>query len=380
MRARTIRVYAARVTGKLPFGPPLAVMLAKPGSIPDVSDGSWLFEPKWDGFRALVFKMGDQIYIQSRDEKPLVRYFPELVLPLQHSLPERCVLDGEVVIATGEQLDFEALLQRIHPAESRIKMLAEQWPASFVAWDLLALGDEDLRAAPQSERRARLETVLAAATPPIYLTPMTHDPKVAHDWFQRFEGAGLDGVIAKPASLPYTPGKRVMTKIKHVRTADCVVAGFRWYKGGKGTLVGSLLLGLYDDEGRLHHVGVASAFTAAKRAELAQMFEPHRENARDGHPWAEWAAWQDGQAQPEGGTEQRKPGAKSRWTRDKDLSWEPLRLGLVAEVSYDHLQGTRFRHATHFKRWRPDKPVAECRYDQLDVTPAFELAAIFRGH
>ncbi|MCX5747500.1 MAG: ATP-dependent DNA ligase [Proteobacteria bacterium] len=375
------------MTGKLPFGPPLPVMLAKPGALPDAADGSYLYEPKWDGFRALVFKMGDQIYLQSRDEKPLARYFPELDAPLRANLPERCVLDGEIVIATGDQLDFEALLLRIHPAESRIKILAADKPASFVAWDLLAEGDEDLRPLPQAMRRARLERVLAAAQPPIYLTPMTHDPAIAHDWFQRFEGAGLDGVIAKPAALPYTPGKRVMTKIKHVRTAECVVGGFRWYKGGKGTLVGSLLLGLYDDAGRLHHVGVTSAFKQADRAALAERLAPLRIDAADDHPWKDWAAWTDSVAPAAEATTsaastdapaQRKPGAKSRWTQKKDMSWIPIKLGLVCEVGYDHLQGTRFRHATHFKRWRPDKPAADCRYDQLDVTPAFELASIFQ--
>ncbi len=348
-------------------------MLAKPGTIPDNADGSWLFEPKWDGFRAIVFKMGDEIYIQSRDEKPLGRYFPELEITLRANLPERCVLDGEVVIATGDRLDFDTLLIRIHPADSRVAMLAAQSPASFVAWDLLALGDEDLRSRPQSERRERLERALADAKPPIYITPITRDPAVALDWFQRFEGAGLDGVIAKPASLPYTPGKRVMTKIKHVRTADCVVGGFRWYKGGKGTLVGSLLLGLYDDQGVLHHVGVTSAFKQTERAALVERLAPLREGARTGHPWGDWAAWQDDEST------QRKPGAKSRWTAKKDVSWEPITIGLVCEVSYDHLQGTRFRHATHFKRWRPDKPSHDCRYDQLEVTPPFELATIFHG-
>ncbi len=351
-------------------------MLAKPGGIPANPDGTWLFEPKWDGFRAIIFKVGDELYIQSRDEKPLGRYFPELEISLRAHLPPRCVLDGEIVIATGDRLDFDALLQRIHPAESRVKMLAEKWPSAFVAWDLLALDDEDLRQTPQAERRLRLEAALAGAKPPIYLTPMTRDPAVAKDWFDRFEGAGLDGVIAKPGDMPYMPGKRVMTKIKHVRTADCVVGGFRWYKGGKGTLVGSLLLGLYDDTGKLQHVGVTSAFKQEVRAELATLLAPMAENAREGHPWGEWAAWQDSH---QGDDTQRKPGAKSRWTQNKDLSWIPIRLGLVCEVSFDHLQGSRFRHAAHFKRWRPDKPVAECRYDQLAETPAFELGAIFKG-
>ena len=351
-------------------------MLSKPGRIPANPDGTWLFEPKWDGFRAIVFKMGDELYLQSRDEKPLGRYFPELLASLHANLPARCVLDGEIVIATGDRLDFDALLQRIHPAESRVKLLAERSPSAFVAWDLLALDDEDLRPLPQHERRARLERALADVKPPIYVTPMTRDPAVAQDWFERFEGAGLDGVIAKPGDLPYTPGKRVMTKIKHVRTADCVVGGFRWYKGGKGTLVGSLLLGLYDDDGKLQHVGVTSAFTQEFRAELAQLLAPLAEHAREGHPWGEWAAWQDSQAPADGA--QRKPGAKSRWTQHKDLSWVPVKLGLVCEVSFDHLQGSRFRHAAHWKRWRPDKPVADCGYEQIAEIPAFELGAIFR--
>ena len=350
-------------------------MLAKLADAIPLGD-TWLYEPKWDGFRALIFKDGDELYIQSRDTKPLNRYFPELEAPLRAELPERCVLDGEIVIATGGVLDFDALLLRIHPAASRVAMLAASSPSSFVAWDLLALGDEDLRATPQEERRARLEKLLGNAKPPIHLTPITDDPKVAQDWFQRFEGAGLDGVMAKPRGLGYLPGKRAMMKIKHARTADCVVAGFRWYKDGKGELVGSMLLGLYDDEGVLHHVGVAASFKREERAKLAKLFEPLREGAREGHPWTKWAQFQD--AQDAQGA-QRKPGATSRWNRGKDLSWEPLRIEQVAEVGYDHLQGDRFRHATHFKRWRPDKPPSECRYDQLEVTVPCEIAGIFGG-
>jgi ATP-dependent DNA ligase len=332
---------------------------------------SFIYEPKWDGFRAIVFKDGDQLHIQSRDLKPLDRYFPELAEPFRAQLPAQCVLDGEIVIATGGVLDFDALLIRIHPAASRVAMLAKESPASFVAWDLLALGEEDLRGRPQHERRALLEHAMGKVVAPLHVTPITNDPKVAQDWFERFEGAGLDGVIAKPRELAYMPGKRAMMKIKHARTADCVVAGFRWYKDGKGELVGSLLLGLYDDQGVLHHVGVASAFKREERANLAKLFEPLRENAREGHPWQKWAEWT--------GDDQRKPGASSRWNRGKDLSWEPLRIERVAEVAYDHLQGTRFRHATHFKRWRPDKPPSDCRYDQCDVTAPFELRQIF-GH
>ncbi len=338
----------------------------------DIPDGSqWIYEPKWDGFRALVFKSGDELYIQSRDLKPLGRYFPDIEGPLREQLPDRCVLDGEIVIATNGRLDFEALLLRIHPAASRVKMLAEQSPSSYVAWDLLALGDEDLRALPQAQRRERLEAALANVRPPVHVTPATRDRALAHDWFSRFEGAGLDGVMAKPDDQPYMPGKRAMIKVKHARTADCVVAGFRWYKGGKGTLVGSLLLGLYDTEGTLHHVGVAASFKQTERAKLAEMLEPWRENARETHPWKDWTDWQEAE------TERRLPGATSRWNRGKDLSWEPIRIGLVAEVSFDHMQGTRFRHGTHLKHWRPDKPAAECTYEQLDVTPAQEIKDIF---
>jgi ATP-dependent DNA ligase len=343
-------------------------MLAKLASSIPTGD-SWIYEPKWDGFRALVFKDGDEIYLQSRDTKPLNRYFPELLEPLRAELPERCVLDGEIVIATGGVLDFDALLVRIHPAASRVAMLAKEAPSSFVAWDLLALGDADLRDTPQAERRAKLEEVLGKAKAPVHLTPITSDPAVAEDWFRRFEGAGLDGVMAKPKSLGYQPGKRAMMKIKHARTADCVVAGFRWYKDAKGELVGSMLLGLHDAAGVLHHVGVAASFKREERANLAKLFEPLRANARADHPWSKWAEWTD--------DNQRKPGATSRWNAGKDLSWEPLRIELVAEVGYDHLQGTRFRHATHFKRWRPDKPPADCRYDQLEVSAPYELRAIF---
>jgi ATP-dependent DNA ligase len=350
-------------------------MLAKPANeLPD--GGGWLFEPKWDGFRAIVFRDGDETYIQSRDLKPLDRYFPELAAPLKASLPERCVVDGEVVIAGDGGLQFEALLLRIHPAASRVKMLAEQSPASFVAWDLLALGDEDLREAPQAERRARLEAALASrAQPPVHLTPATTDRALAVDWFDRFEGAGLDGVIAKRLDGTYLPGKRAMIKVKHQRTADCAVAGFRWHKNGPGTHIGSLLLGLFDDTGTLHSVGVTSSFTWEKREALAHELAPLRENAMDGHPWAEWAAW-SAAAEANG---QRLPGATSRWNRGKDLSWEPLRLERVAEVAYDHLQGDRFRHGTTFLRWRPDKQPADCRYDQLEESAAYELGLIFGG-
>jgi ATP-dependent DNA ligase len=362
---------------RLPFDPPIEPMLAKPADALPEGDG-WLFEPKWDGFRALVFRDGDETLIQSRDLKPLDRYFPELDAPLRASLPNRCVVDGEVVIAGDGGLQFEALLLRIHPAASRVKMLAEQSPASFVAWDLLAIGDEDLRSTPQGERRARLEAALQdLATPPVLLTPATTDRALAVDWFDRFEGAGLDGVIAKRLDGTYQPGKRAMIKVKHQRTADCAVAGFRWHKNGPGTHIGSLLLGLFDDTGTLHHVGVTSSFTWDRRAALAEELAPLRKDALEGHPWAEWAEWAAMGAADASG--QRLPGATSRWNRGKDLSWEPLRLERVAEVAYDHLQGDRFRHGTTFKRWRPDKQPADCRYDQLEETAAYELGLIFGG-
>ncbi|MFL5726109.1 MAG: ATP-dependent DNA ligase [Chloroflexota bacterium] len=362
---------------KLPFEPPLEPMLAKPANgLP--SDDGWLFEPKWDGFRAIVFRDGDEVLTQSRDLKPLDRYFPELGEPLRAALPERCVVDGEVVIARDGELDFEALLLRIHPAESRVRMLAEQSPASFVAWDLLALDDRDLRATPQGERRQLLEGAFAAAgSPSAHLTPATTDRALAEDWFHRFEGAGLDGVIAKRLSDKYQPGKRAMLKIKHQRTADCVVAGFRWHKNGPGTHVGSLLLGLYGDDGRLNHVGITSSFTWDRRASILEELEPLRENAVEGHPWQEWAEWASlGSADASG---QRLPGATSRWNRGKDLSWQPLRPERVVEVAYDHLQGDRFRHATTFKRWRPDKSPRDCRYDQLEETAPYLLQQIFGG-
>jgi ATP-dependent DNA ligase len=356
----------------LPFAPPIAPMLSSSADALPHGDG-WQFEPKWDGFRTLIFRDGDEILLQSRDEKPMNRYFPELVAPLAAALPERCVLDGEIVIAGERGLDFEALLLRIHPAESRVNLLAAHSPASFVAWDLLALGDEDLREAPLAERRERLEQVLAEASKPVHLSPATRDRALAEDWFSRFEGAGLDGVMAKRLDAPYRAGERTMIKVKHARTADCVVAGFRWHKNGAGSMVGSLLLGLYDDEGTLHHVGVAAAFTNEMRRKLVEELAPLRENALEGHPWRDWAHAQD-EAAAKG---QRLPGATSRWNRGKDLSWEPLSPERVCEVTYDHMQGTRFRHAAQFVRWRPDKPPEDCRYDQLEVTPAYELERVF---
>ncbi|MEN3340096.1 MAG: hypothetical protein V7647_3772 [Acidobacteriota bacterium] len=355
-----------------PLTPPIEPMLAKLAD--ELPEGSgFLYEPKWDGFRAIVFRGGTDVYIQSRDLRPLDRYFPELHDALIAGLPDPCVLDGEIVIATPHGLDFDALQLRLHPAASRVAKLAEATPSAFVAFDLLAAGKEDLREVPQGERRQRLERLLAGVEPPIYLTPMTRDSGLASEWLSRFEGAGLDGVIVKPADAPYQPGKRAMIKIKHARTADCVVAGFRWHKAGKGVLVGSLLLGLYDDSGRLHHVGVTSSFTMARRKELASELAPLRAGAMDAHPWREWA-------DAAGAGMTRMPGGQSRWSAGKDLSWEPLRIERVCEVKYDHMQGDRFRHAAVFQRWRSDKPPSACRYDQLEVTPAYELARVFGAH
>jgi ATP-dependent DNA ligase len=352
---------------KLPVMPPVRPMLAKLSrELPE--DEGLVYEPKWDGFRCIVFRDGDEVELGSRNERPLTRYFPELADPIRTMLPDRCVLDGEVVIATDRGLDFEALLQRIHPAESRIRLLAKDTPASFVAFDLLALGDDDLRERPFVDRRALLETTLAGARPPVHLTPATDDPAVAAEWFDRFEGAGLDGVVAKRVDLAYRENERVMLKVKHQRTADCVVAGFRWHKSGG--VVGSLLLGLYDDEGTLHHVGVAAAFSMARRRELVDEIAPLREGALDGHPWAEWAS-------PEESWGGRMPGGPSRWNAKRDLSWEPLRPERVAEVAFDHLQGDRFRHATQFQRWRPDRDPRSCTYGQLGTVVPEELAAVF---
>jgi ATP-dependent DNA ligase len=350
------------------IAPPIEPMLAKLAeTLPP--EGEHLFEPKWDGFRAIVFRGKSELYIQSRDSRPLDRYFPELHEALLERLPKGCVIDGEIVIATPRGLDFDALQLRLHPAESRVAKLAKETPASFVAFDLLAAGEKNLMAAPQRERRAGLEGLLVDVKEPVYLTPMTRERRVALDWLERFEGAGLDGVIAKPAASLYLPGKRAMIKVKHARTAECVVARLRWHKSGKDT-VGSLLLGLYDDRGVLHHVGVTSSFTMAKRKALAKELAPLREHAFEHHPWREWA-------QAAQHDTQRMPGAHSRWSAGKDLSWEPLRIERVCEVRYDHLQGDRFRHAAIFLRWRPDKPPADCRYDQLEVTKPYELGKVF---
>jgi ATP-dependent DNA ligase len=342
-------------------------MLAKIADALPTEEG-FLFEPKWDGFRALVFRGNEQTYLQSRDLRPLNRYFPELEKALHDALPKGCVLDGEIVIASAAGLDFDALQQRLHPAASRVARLSKETPASFVAFDLLAAGGKSTMELPQSERRERLERLLGKARPPLHLTPVTRDRAQAEEWLQKFEGAGLDGVVAKLESAAYQPGKRAMLKIKHVRSADCVVAGFRWYKE-RTDAVGSLLLGLYDDSGVLQHVGVTSAFPMAMREQLAQELEPLRSGVED-HPWREWAGAAVGDAH-------RMPGAQSRWSGGKDLSWVPLRPERVCEVKYDHLQGNRFRHAAVFLRWRPDKPAQDCRYDQLEVTTPFELAKVF---
>jgi ATP-dependent DNA ligase len=346
--------------------PPVEPMLAKLAD--ELPAGHYLYEPKWDGFRALVFRSADGVYMQSRDARPLDRYFPELHRELLDRVPESSVLDGEIVIATAQGLDFDALQLRLHPAVSRVEKLARETPASFVAFDVLAAAGRSLMAESQAVRRAALERLLVKVKPPVYLTPATRDRAIALDWLTRFEGAGLDGVIAKLESGTYLPGKRAMIKVKHARTADCVVAGFRWHKSGRDAL-GSLLLGLYDDSGALQHVGVTSSFTMAMRRQLVQELAPLRVDAMRDHPWREWAG--------AAAESSRMPGAQSRWSAGKDLSWEPLRVERVCEVKYDHMQGNRFRHAAIFLRWRPDKRPQDCRYDQLEVTKPYELEKIF---
>jgi ATP-dependent DNA ligase len=357
---------------KLPLMPPIGPMLAKSVTwekvLKDTDGGKDVqWEPKWDGFRCIAFRDGDEVELSSRGEKPLTRYFPEVVAAIKENLPERCVVDGEVVIATGGNLDFEALLQRIHPAASRVNKLAEETPASFVAFDLLAVDDESLVGAPFSERRARLTTLLQHAAAPVFLTPATDDIDVARQWFEIFEGAGLDGVIAKPNGGSYQPDVRAMYKIKHERTADCVVAGYRWHKSGG--IVGSLLLGLYDETGALQHVGVSASFPMKRRAELVEELAPYAVEDIGGHPWAAWA---EADAHASG----RLPGAVSRWNAKKDLSWVPLRPELVVEVAYDHMEGTRFRHTAQWRRWRPDREPESCTYEQLDRPVRFTLAEI----
>jgi ATP-dependent DNA ligase len=343
--------------------PPVKPMLAKAIADiprPDSVDGGLLYEPKWDGFRCIVFRDGEEVELGSRNERPLTRYFPDVVAAARAQLPERCVVDGEIVIAAGAVLDFEALLQRIHPADSRVRRLATETPASFIAFDLLALGDESLVDRGFAERRTALESALARSGPPVHLTPITDSYDTAQDWFSTFEGAGLDGLVAKPARLPYSPDARVMLKIKHARTADCVVAGFRWHKSGP--VVGSLLLGLYDDAGSLHHVGVAASFSMRRRAELLDELAAYRVDDLAGHPWS-------------GGDPTRIPGGEpSRWNAKKDMSWQPLRPELVVEVAYDHMEGPRFRHTAQFRRWRPDRDPLTCTYAQLERPVAYDLS------
>ncbi|HTH05942.1 MAG TPA: ATP-dependent DNA ligase [Ilumatobacteraceae bacterium] len=356
----------------LPLQPPIAPMLAKLSDEIPVGDG-WLYEPKWDGFRCIVFRKGDDIDLASRKERPFTRYFPELLEPLKAMLPDRCIVDGEIVVPAADDrgLDFDALLQRIHPAESRVRRLAAETPASFVAFDLLALGDDALMDTPLAERHRRLEEVLTGTKAPVHLCPSTTDPAVAQRWFRDFEGAGLDGVIAKRLADVYTPDKRTLVKVKHRRTADCVIAGYRIHKDGKG--VGSLLLGLYDEAGALHHVGVTASFTAKMRGELLVELEPLTHDAMDDHPWREWAQWM----QESSG--QRMPGAGSRWNAGKDLSWVPLRIERVAEVTFGQLQEGRFRHGSTFLHWRPDREPSSCRYDQLEVATPVSFSDVVGG-
>ncbi len=350
--------------------PPILPMLAKRvDALPQ--DGAWIFEPKWDGFRSLVFRDGTDVYLQSRDGRPLARYFPELLPALASQLPKGSVVDGEIVIARGDTLDFEALQLRLHPAATRIQTLARQTPAAFVAFDLLALNGRDLRRKPFEARRTALAALLAGAHPPLHLTPTTRDRRIAGDWFRRFEGAGLDGVMAKRSEGIYESDKRVMLKIKHARECDCVVGGVRWHKDGSGEAVGSLLLGLFDANGVLQHVGVCASFTMQRRRELVKILTPYRVKSLRGHPWRAWAE------SASATSDRRLPGASSRWSQGKDLSWQPLRPRLVVEVGYDHMQGDRFRHTAQFRRWRDDKPPKACTFEQLEVVPPHELAAIF---
>jgi len=349
---------------QLPVMPPVAPMLAK--SVPQIPDVGHV-EPKWDGFRTIVFRDGDEVELGSRNERPMTRYFPELVEAIKANTPERCVIDGEIILVTGDRLDFDALQQRIHPAQSRVLKLSQETPASFVAFDLLAIDDEDLTQHAFVERRARLVDALANAKAPIHVTPATADLTEAQDWFTRFEGAGLDGVVAKPLDGTYQPDKRTMFKIKHERTADCVVAGFRWHK--TGDVVGSLLLGIWADDGHLQHVGVAASFPMARRKSLLDELAPYRDVDLADHPWGQWA---DQAAH----AESRMPGNVSRWNAKKDLSFVPLRPELVVEVAYDHMEGDRFRHTAQFRRWRTDRDPRSCTYEQLDEPVKFDLAEI----
>ncbi len=351
---------------QLPVMPPVSPMLAK--SVPDIPNGALSFEPKWDGFRSIVFRDGDEVEIGSRNERPMTRYFPEVVEAIKANLPERCVVDGEIIVVVGDRLEFEVLQQRIHPAASRVKLLSEQTPASFIAFDLLALGDEDFTGRPFTDRRTALEGALAKAEAPIHLTPATRDRDLAQEWFAQFEGAGLDGVVAKPLGGSYQPDKRVMFKIKHQRTADCVVAGYRVHKSGPD-VIGSLLLGLYNDAGELASVGVIGAFPAARRKELFAELQP-LVTTFDDHPWA-WARQEEGARTP-------RNSEYSRWNVGKDLSFVPLRPELVVEVRYEHMEGVRFRHTAQFNRWRPDRDPRSCTYEQLEEPVSYELTDILQ--
>jgi ATP-dependent DNA ligase len=356
--------------------PPVRPMLAKLGKLEQalalLDEGNGQLEPKWDGFRCIVFRDGDEVELGSRNERPLTRYFPEVVEAVKANVPPRCVIDGELVITGAGGLDFDALQLRLHPAESRVRKLAAEIPASFVAFDILALGDEDLRQAPLKDRRARLEEALKTTQPPIHLTPATTSRDQARQWFDQFEGAGLDGVVAKPLDLLYRENERCMIKVKHERTADCVVAGFRWHK--TGPIVGSLLLGLYDDDGVLHHVGITASFKMADRQKLVEVLEPYRKDADQSHPWHWGMAGEESRPNEPNA---RRPEAHSRWNAKKDLSFEPLRPELVCEVAYDHLQRDRFRHATTFRRWRPDRDPRTCTYSQMETAVPEELAKVF---
>ncbi len=352
----------------LPVPFPLKPMLAKAND--GIPAGDWLFEPKWDGFRCLVFRDGDEIELGSRNERPLTRYFPEMLEPLRAALPERCVVDGEIVVAVDDRLDFDALGQRIHPAESRVRALSEQTPAAFVAFDIVALGDRSLLDVPFAERRVLLEGAVEPGAH-VHLTPITSDTAVAEEWFRSVEGAGLDGLIAKDPAGTYQPDKRTLRKVKHKRTADCVAAGFRWHKDGNG--VGSIILGIHGPDGDLRHVGVAASFTAKFRAELAGELEPLVEDDLARHPWGHWM---DAAAHRASGGAGQMPGAPSRWNNQRDQSWIPLRIERVVEVGYTIMTNGRFRGTTRFVRWRPDKAPADCTYDQLDVVPPMGFSDI----
>ncbi len=374
LAAATTPVYGRAMD--LPVMPPVQPMLAKAvKGIPDPAkfDGGLSFEPKWDGFRCLVFKDGDEVELTSRNTKPLTRYFPEVVAAMREQLPARCVLDGELFVAIGSRLEFEVLQERIHPADSRVTMLAEKTPASFVAFDMLASGDDSLVHRPFSERRARMEAELGGLTGPTYLTRTTTDVDEAQSWFEEFEGAGLDGVIAKPLAATYQPNARTMLKIKHERTADVVVAGYRLHKTStqEKPLLGSMLLGLYAD-GKLQHVGVSASFTAARRAELLEELKPLECDITE-HPWG---SWMEGAQEWAIANPDRVPGTQSRWSAGKDLSFTPLRPELVLEVKYDAMEGRRFRHTAHFKRWRPDRDPESCGYEQLEQPVSYDLTKV----